>query len=206
VQWLQDHAGFVNPTKEELRSVTYFTVPPPPGLPYHFDASFRQRGTDDYTYKVRGPAPWPSTGWTIPACAMLKVDNEYDVAIGADGKVDDVKASHSCDGTSLAAFGDVFANARPQSRPCRITMERSHLEWGVGAVDEGKSPKELKVEQWSFTSLKGTENLVEISWKGKASQADNERFSALVQSLPKGFPNALPLGKEKRAEACDANK
>jgi hypothetical protein len=203
VQWLQQHGGFLHPQREGTRTVVYFTIAKPLGLPDGYDASFRLRGTDDYTYKVRGPAPWPET-LTAPSCNASKVDVEYDVSIGSDGKVAKVMASHSCDGDSKSKFGSEFATTPMSQRPCTISMERTRLDWHSGTANLGKERKELKVEQWIFSHLGYERKLVEISWKAKATQADEDIFSALVESLPKGFPMTLPPSKESTAAECDA--
>ena len=203
VQWLQQHAGFLHPQKEEVLRVVYFSIAKPSELPDGYDASFRLRGADDYTYKVRGPEPWPET-LTTPSCGELKVDVEYDVSIGSDGKVDRVMASHSCEGNSMAAFGSEPGITPLSRRSCEITMERTRLDWSAGSAKSGKAPKELKVEQWTFSHSGYKRKLVEISWKARATQADEELFSSLIASLPKGFPQTLPPSKESTAAACDA--
>lgn len=192
VAWLTKNEFLGKVESEPEIDVRYFTIEQPMTLPSGYRAMLRKRGMDNFTYKVRGSAPAPPGSIATP-CSPDPTDDEWDVTTNGKGMPIQRMATFSCEASDLAKLA-----IKP--RPCRITMKRVRIAW--------PGHKDVKVEQWRFETypkVTPVKYLLEVSWKGKASIDDETAFSSLISSLPDGAAPQAFLGKEKMAEACDAN-
>jgi len=194
------------PPKE--RSVAYYTAVSQEALPEGYAASLRRRsdskdGKDfyEFTYKVRGPAPRPSTLSTPAICTALhgemKEETDVTVQAGTRDSVRNFSTSCSIDQAEQAPPKE-FQLAPDAARPCAMSMARSKLDW------PGKQP--LKIEAWTFRSPAGSvRSLLEVSWEASTDPQDEALFRQRIAPLLEGSTDAPPPGKERMAEKCDAD-
>ncbi len=172
--------------------VRYFTVAQPSHLPDGFAAIARERtsgGRTESTYKLRGPAPFPTTGplhkWKCPLKGHA--DSKEEVDIGWTGDAQPKRAySRSCTVKADAA------QAMPKdllAKPLGCSAAMHRVEGGV-----------IKVERWD---LQGAKRLIEVSTSGKDSAQDFEKFrQRIVGPLLKLQVRPLKDSKTDMGSAC----
>jgi hypothetical protein len=197
------------------RMVTFFATEQPKELPPDYEASLRRRsevtkkGKEvwEFTYKVRGHAPWPLSSESLDICGDIPVEDEWDITVGVSANPVSRMASLSCSikSQSKNPLPSKFTSASRGDRPCKIEMQRSELPWPETSTGSTPSRKDLKIEKWTFTTPAGAaRTLLEVSWKASASQPDEDAFLSLIQPIATGL-DAQPPSKEKMAAECDNN-
>ena len=174
--------------------VQYFDVASPVDAPPGFTPIARKRSKADkteFTYKVRGPAPLPSSPslaeWQCPLPSATERKQETDIAF-VSRQQSKTAYSRSCSAkvTSDAIAFPVSLNARPKG--CTSAMTRLKA-------------KGVKIEEWRLSN--GTK-LIEVSQSGKDARADWEAFrdQVVVPLLAKGI-KPLDRSKSEMGSTCD---
>jgi hypothetical protein len=178
--------------KEKDFVVRYFTVAQPNHLPQGFAAIARERTSGqrtEATYKLRGPAPFPTSGplhkWACPLKGHA--DSKEEVDIGWTGDAEPRRAySRSCTANADAAHA-MPKDLQAQPLGCSAAMHR---------VEAGG----IKVERWQ---LQGARQLIEVSTSGKDSAQDFEKFrQRVVAPLLARQIKPLKDSKTEMGSAC----
>lgn len=173
--------------------VRYFSVDAPGGVPAGVGALLRERGdgrTSEWTYKLRGAAPWMSglalDRWNCPLPEPQRRKDEVDVSFVGTRTVERAY-SRSCSHESDAPAPAPPQALNPRPAGCASTTTR----WHAGA---------LKVELWRFGD--GRE-LIEVSRIGADRPSDLADFrDRVVRPLVDLGAKAEPVGKSTLGAEC----
>jgi hypothetical protein len=180
------------PDRERDFMVRYFTVAQPDQLPEGFAAIARERTSGDHTeatYKLRGPAPFPTSGplhkWRCPLKGHADSKEEVDISWTGDAQP---KRAYSRSCTADAGAAKAMPKGlKAQPLGCSAAMHR---------VEAGG----IKVERWD---LQGARQLIEVSTNGKDSAQDLEKFRQhVVAPLLERKVKPLKDSKTEMGSAC----
>jgi len=186
----------LRPGKVKAYEVKYFAVTQPAPAPTGYKVVGRERGPSggkvDATYKVRGPEPVPAEvqTWKCPLTALNESKAEVDVGFLG---LNDVKRAFSVSCTAEKSGLNASLPAGYSAKPagCTNKMERTKAD---------SADFEVKVERWTLP--KG-QAVIEVSWEGKDSKTDFERFrDNVVQPLLKLNVRPLDVSKTELGSDC----